>query len=508
MKSVSEKASENSSFITQHSSFVLRWLAPIALGAGILAFLIVKSMAMQITHDESYTVEILSKQPIWDLITYKSSYTNNHILNTLLVKLLFFVFNSDHHALARVPNILAFIFYFYYCFRFSQRWISDNWVGLMFISVACCNPYLLDFFGLTRGYGLSIGLEMASIYFAARFVLDNHRKSLTISLLLSIFSVYAQFATLHFYLGLNLLIVLYLSHNYLKTKENNALIKGVLIQFLGFLLLALLIYLPIKAIIKNNEIAYYGKDGIWGSTLSSLINGSLYAQSYFKNDQTIPIFKSLTIALFFLLTAFLSFNVGNKSINKSEKTYPSVFATILFFSTCFSVVSQFYLLGNQYVVDRTALFFYPLLALLMPVIPLFFGQIQKQLSGFIAILFIVFSMYHIKRSHSFEYYREWWYDRHTYDVLDLMKTEYDNSDKKEPIKLTTNWLFCPSFTYHQKQKKADYIAPIIYHSQIDTSTVFDFYYTTQEEVPQLKSKYEVVKEWDYRQWVLLKRIKN
>ncbi len=500
------KLGNNKSFLNQ--TFILRWLAPIALGVGILAFLIMKSIVMQITHDESYTVEILSKQPIWDLITYKSSYTNNHILNTLLVKFLFFIFNSYDHTLARVPNIAAFVVYFYYCFRFSQRYIRDNWVSLMFISVMCCNPYLLDFFALIRGYGLSIGLMMGSIYFSARFVLDNYSKGLIISLLLSVLSVYAQFATLHFYLGLNLLIALYLINNYLKNKENKALIKGVLIQFSGFLLLALLIYLPIKAIIKNNEIAYYGKDGFWGSTLTSLINGSVYSQHYFKNDQSVPVFKLLTLILFFLLTAFISFNLGEKSIKKTEKTYPSVFATLLFVCTAFSVVSQFHLLGNQYVVDRTALFFYPLLALLMPTIPLLFGKIKKELSVFISILFIVFSVNHIKRSNTLTSYREWWYDKNTYEVMDLMKQYYDNSDKKEPIKLTTNWLFCPSFTYHQAKSKADFIVPIKYHKEIDTTNVYDFYYTTQDEASQLKSKYEVVKEWDYRQWVLLKRIKN
>ncbi len=499
---------KKSSFIVHRSSFLLRWFAPIALGAGILTYLIVKALTMQITHDESYTVEILSKQPIWDLITYKSSYTNNHILNTLLVKFLFFIFNSFNHSLARVPNIAAFVVYFYYCFRFSQRYISDNWVGLMFISVMCCNPYLLDFFALIRGYGLSIGLEMASIYFAARFVLDNYSKGLIISLLLSAFSVYAQFATLHFYLGLNLLIAIYLLNNYLKNKENKALIKGLFIQFLGVLFLAFLIYLPIKAIIKNNEIAYYGTDGFWGSTLTSLIKNSVYNQHYFKNDKSVEYFKLLTLVLFFLLTAFISFNLGEKSTKKLEKTYPSVFATFLFFSTAFSVVAQFHLLDNQYVVDRTALFFYPLLALLMPIIPIFFGRIRKELSVFISILFIVFSINHIRRSNTIHEYREWWYDKNTYEIMDFLKKEYDNSDKKRPIKLSTNWLFCPSFTYHQLDKKADYLEKIQYHKQIDTTNVYDFYYTTQEEVPQLKSHYQVVKEFDYKQWVLLKRIKN
>ena len=123
---------------------------------------------------------------------------------------------------------------------------------------------------------------------------------------------------------------------------------------------------------------------------------------------------------------------------KKEKTYPSVFATLLFVCTALSVILQFYLLGNQYVIDRTALFFYPLLAMLMPLVPLFFGQFRQGISTFICVLFIVFSINHIKRSNSLKFYREWWYDVHTYEVLDMMQQEYDKSDKQQPIRLTTN----------------------------------------------------------------------
>jgi hypothetical protein len=483
---------------------ILRIILPFTIGIGILAYLIAKSIAMQITCDEAYTVEILAKQPVWDLITYKSSYTNNHILNTLLVKGLFFVFNSIDHSLARVPNIAAFVLYFYYCFRFSQRYIADNWLSFMFITVMCCNPYLLDFFALIRGYGLSIGFMMGSIYYAARFSMDNYQKSLPLSILFSILSVYAQFATLHFYLGLNLFIVLFLLQNYFENKDKKAFFQGVGTQFLGFLLLALLIYLPLKAIIKDNQIAYYGKDGFWENTISSIIAGSLYSEGY-MSEKTVPVFKTLTIVLFFILTAYIAYISGEKTVKKSEKTYPSVFATFLFVCTALSTILQFHLLGNQYVVDRTALFFYPLLALLMPTVPLFFGRFKKGIGVFICILFIVFSINHIKRAGSLKSYREWWYDVHTYEILDLLKQEYGKTDKTQPLRLNTTWTFHPSFLYHRGKAKIEWLAPLSFHSNADTINVYDFYYTTRDEMPALLSRYEKVKEWDYGQWILMKR---
>lgn len=487
-----------------NQTVLLRWGLPITLGIGLLTYLIVKSIVMQITCDEAYTLEVLIKQPVWDLITYKSSYTNNHILNTLLVKGLLSIFNSIDHSLARVPNIAAFVLYFYYCFRFSQRYIADNWVSFMFIAVMCCNPYLLDFFALIRGYGLSIGLMMGSIYYTARFSLDNHAKSLPLSILLSILSVYAQFATLHFYLGLNLLIFSYLLKNYLKNKDKTAFLQSVGFQFLGFLLLTLLIYLPITAILKDNQIAYYGKDGFWENTMSSLIAGSLYSQGYFS-DNTVPVFKILTLVVFFILTAHIAYTSGEKTVKKLEKTYPSVFATFLFVCPALSTILQFHLLGNQYVVDRTALFFFPLFAMLMPTLPLFLGRFKKGVGIFICVLFIAFSINHIKRAGSLTSYREWWYDVHTFDVLDILKQKHDKTDKKQPLRLNTTWMFHPSFLYHKRKANMEWLAPLSFHSNPDTINIYDYYYTTRDEMPALQSKYEKVKEWDGGQWILMKR---
>lgn len=481
-----------------------RWILPLLLASGILVFLIKKSIVMQITHDEAYTVQQLTDKPFWDLVTYKSSYTNNHILNTLLTKGLFWLFGSTNHSLARVPNVLAFGFYFYFCWRFAQQFIADNWVSLMFVCVMCCNPYLLDFFSLCRGYGLSICFLMGSVYFATQFVVDGHRRSLPLSILLSVLSVYSQFATLHFYLGLNLVLCLFLLQKYVKTKESKGFFYGLGVQILGLMLLVLLIYLPITAIIRDNQIAYYGKEGFWQNTMSSLISCSLYAKSYL-NEATIPTFKLLTILLFSFVLAYISFVSGEKTHAQSKKTYPSVWVTFLFFSTALSVILQFHLLGNQYVVDRTALFFYPLLAMLMPIIPVFTGRFKRWASILACLLFIIFSLNHVKQSCNLKASFEWWYDVHTYEILDMMELEYEKTDKKRPLQLQTSWIFNPSFLYHRNQNKLEWLATPVFISKPDTVNVYDFYYSTRDDLPFLLTKYEKVKEWDWGQYFLLKR---
>jgi hypothetical protein len=483
----------------------LRTFYPLALFIGILTYLITKALVMQTTCDEAYTVLILSKQPTWDLITYKDSYTNNHILNTLITKGLFAVFGMNH-SLARVPGLVGFLMYFYCSFRFSQKYIIDDALSVMFLTVMCCNPYLLDFFALARGYGLSIGLMMVSVYLAANVVFQKKSAAydLPLSILAAILSVYAQFASLHFYLGVNLLFFLYALNQWITHNDKKEFIKTFVTQIVGFGVLSLLVYLPFKAIIRDNQIAYYGADGFWENTISSVISNSIYAQGYFT-DATTPIFKRLLLFVFFIVVAKIAYNLGQKKNQESEKIYPSVFAALLFSCTATSVILQFHLLKNQYVVDRTALFFYPLMALSFPTIALFFGYFKKWAGGFVMAIFILFSLNHLKRGADLSYYREWWYDVNTYEILDFLKTEHDKTDKKETLKLGTTWIFNPSFMYHREKSKLTWIEPLRYSKQPDTTNFYHFYYATNDEIPVLSSKYEKIKEYGYGQWILMKR---
>ena len=263
---------------------LLRFILPFSLGVGVFAFIIAKAVTVQVTTDEAYTLTILTKETVWNLVSYESSYTNNHILNSLLCKLSFGIFGMNQVA-GRLPNILSFILYFWFVWQFSRRFFKDDFVGLMFVAVMLGNPYMIEFFALARGYGLSIALMMTSIYFAANYVLANHRRSLSISLMFAILSVYAQFALLHFFLGLNFLIFTFEVQKYLKTENRDELLRGVGMQIIATILLGILVYAPFKAILKDNQISYYGSKNIWDDSIVSLISRSLYGQGYFSGHK-------------------------------------------------------------------------------------------------------------------------------------------------------------------------------------------------------------------------------
>ncbi|MCH8554049.1 MAG: DUF2827 domain-containing protein, partial [Schleiferiaceae bacterium] len=66
------------------------------------------------TYDEVWTITHFAKFYYPDVLTCTPCDANNHILNTLFIKVLFTLF-GESLFLARLPNVLAFLMYSSYC---------------------------------------------------------------------------------------------------------------------------------------------------------------------------------------------------------------------------------------------------------------------------------------------------------------------------------------------------------------------------------------------------------
>ena len=64
------------------------------------------------------------------------------------------------------------------------------------------NPYLLDFFSLGRGYGLSVSLMMVSLYFAYSFIRSKKLFELFCAFFFAVFSALTIYTLLNYFLAL------------------------------------------------------------------------------------------------------------------------------------------------------------------------------------------------------------------------------------------------------------------------------------------------------------------
>ncbi|WP_417611054.1 ArnT family glycosyltransferase [Owenweeksia hongkongensis] len=117
---------------------------------------------------------------------------NNHPVNSLLTWVCYKLIGLEEWAL-RLPNVLAFILFTLYSFKIGTL-LRSTWIRWSFWVSLLATPYLLELFGYTRGYGLSIAFFTAAIW---HFIKAVERKKLLLDWQTWLFMIFALFSNLN-----------------------------------------------------------------------------------------------------------------------------------------------------------------------------------------------------------------------------------------------------------------------------------------------------------------------
>lgn len=177
----------------------------LTIGACVLlgAFVVARAVLVPLTYDEAAGYLRYTSQGI--LAVFNFEVATNHFLNTLLTKLVSLVAGDSEIAL-RVPGLLGYGAYLYFSILILRD-IQHRAVAMAGFALLHLNPYLLDYFALSRGYSLSLGLLMGSLFFFLRFVRrrqsgDAGTEDLSRALMFGCGAVISSFSTLDAYLGI------------------------------------------------------------------------------------------------------------------------------------------------------------------------------------------------------------------------------------------------------------------------------------------------------------------
>ena len=134
----------------------------------------------------------------------------NHFLNTALAKLSCALVGTSEVAL-RLPSLFGYTLYLGFGVLILRR-LSNPWIAFGGLLLLNLNPYVLDFFALSRGYGLSLGLMMGSLYFLLRFLERRTADRIEIvdlsrALAFACGAVMANFALLNVYVSILAIVV-------------------------------------------------------------------------------------------------------------------------------------------------------------------------------------------------------------------------------------------------------------------------------------------------------------
>jgi len=182
-----------------------------------LVFVSARAVRVPFTYDEaaSYIRYIDTTIPsVFDtnlLSIFNFEVATNHFLNTALTKVSYLVGGTSELVL-RMPSLFGYALYLVFAGLILRR-VSNPLIALGGLLLLNLNPYLLDFFALSRGYGLSLGLMMALLFFLLRFL---HRLSagrfeeidLSRALALACAAIAANFALLNLYISVLVVVVI------------------------------------------------------------------------------------------------------------------------------------------------------------------------------------------------------------------------------------------------------------------------------------------------------------
>ena len=259
---------------------------------------------------------------------------NNHFINSLLGGLFIRLFQSDSMWIIRLPSLLAFPLYFWSIFglrNFFEHKINFYWL----LIALTCSAFLIEYFGLARGYGISMALLVFALLQTLLCFRDGKINHLIAALFAWVFAIYANLTLIPFALAGLVYLAVYL------WKEDRK-------RWIGAIGVALI---PIGYAVKYSfhlkevgKLYLGGQEGIVDTTLHSLT-------PYLWNVENAVIDIALVA-----VTLFLAFTViWNFSRRKNIFDSRMVFSLFLILGVC-NILGQNWLLGINFPQDRAAIY--------------------------------------------------------------------------------------------------------------------------------------------------------
>ncbi len=454
-----------------------------------------KALYIPVTHDELASAVYYPKFSIWDLMMYPDPWPNNHILNSILTKILLHFFGTNQVVL-RLTNVLGFGIYAYAAFQICRLLFPRNpWAMPGLYALMLLNPFLLDFFSLSRGYGLSASFVLLSAMFVLRGFMQQRAADLGWAVFAGMLAAYANFTALIVWAAVSGLAFIYFLHQQTSARTRWTHISLLALADACYLAL---VYTPLHKMQSTNQFEYWQSNGFFRETVLSLIQNSLYGSKMI--DIPLDYFGVAAILFFCSLGAYAFYRWGR---NGGEQVWrsPAMIAFALLALTVFINIMQTVILKTPNLTTRTTLLLHPLFILCVGAALHHLVEWRPRVGQITSLVLGVFCLYHMARTYQPRQVREWWYDANTFQVLDYLKSQQQGSD---PVSITVDWRFHRSFDFYVQTGKAPYIALAPSKPQLDNQINTAYTYIFDSEYEMLKNTHDVVLKFDGGARMLLK----
>jgi hypothetical protein len=324
-------------------------LPGIILFSGLMVYIVLRAIFVPMLHDEIAT--FFRYVHINEVFPWFSEWSaNNHYLNSLMTLIHYRIFGSSPVVL-RLANLMFFPLYFYFSWKISGL-LKNPWLkyGLLLSLLFAHN--FLEFFGTSRGYGISMALLMGAVWYTILLWKEPKPRYTFFVLTSLVLATYANLTIMNSFILLTGFIVMILL---LKKKREGLVAHAVYILLLA--ITPLLFFTKLLFRLQAEGELHYGKpDGFISvsvATISKLLTG--------HDSMLVKVVPMVLFAVAFVIFVVVAGkNIKNRGFTSLFK-HQWIFLFLLTGNIAASVLEN-KIFGTNFPEDRTGLYFYPLLA--------------------------------------------------------------------------------------------------------------------------------------------------
>lgn len=456
--------------------------------AVVFIYVLIRALNLSFIIDEAMSYDILVNKPYYfKALIFDDSHfyiANNHVLNTVFGYISYYTFGISPFSF-RVFNVLAFVVYSYYGIGIIKAYSKSKVSTLIALVFLFLNPFMLEFFSLYRGYGLSLACTVALLYNFSKYCFEGpKRKFIVRGVVFSLLAIYANFALLIPVFIVQVLCFIYLNKGVkfgeiLKRKETLIFVIG------GILLIPAVSNILILSDLK--ELYFGGNTSFIHDTLNSFVEYTFHN----KNKFDIVV---LVVGIVLMITYALVFG--------KDKKLRAITLVILGLTILPTLLNL--LLDTKFVIERASLYVVPFLGIFFMLLYDYSSQ-RKWINLACSVLILFLGVSAVKKSiksYNFNTTTTWQTDSNNKDVL----TDILALNNNKQFTLAVFWIFEDATKYYADLYELEQLQSI---KRLGTNKPIeagvDYYYIRKSDLKRVTFNFVTLKDYPLSGTVIIKR---
>lgn len=415
----------------------------------LLCYAVCRAWKVGMTWDECWSFTHYSLDTAWNIVTYHSNTSNNHVWNSLLMRLEVFTLPFCEFSL-RLHSLIAYAFFLWFSWVILKD-IQNATLRIAAFLLINLNPFLLDFFALARGYALSLAAMLASLYYLQEYLKRENKRWLYITLAL----VTAEIAAAGIF-SLGTYVVALIGFIMLWSFYEQFVLKRKILLQTTFIVILLctpffywFVYIT-KRLQAANEFYYGGVDGFWKDTVESLVRASLYINSY---SSTMTMWAIIGISIAVVMLSISGIAVLSWKLYRSGfdlRRYARALSVIIILIFCvLGILLQHLILDTRYLFDRTALY---LLVLFMAGVGyiLYYLFTLNRYAAILGFLLVLPVTVHFLNTMNVKYTYAWSDEGNVKDAMAVLNDLHLKEKGDADYFLGAWWTYSPSVEFYRQ----------------------------------------------------------